>query len=216
MSNPAIVLVSGDNLDVLEQQFWRYTREYDVRCAPTAADAKREAMDVLTKGGQVALFVVESVLPDMDIHPAIGKICAAVPTARRVVVSHGENFRRDATDLRHGQANGKYDTFLLQLRDYLHRVGAPAASTCPTATRVARCSRATTGRRARGPWPVAETGQEPELDEDHGAALLEGMRPIEDMLRTSGQYGARVPVAADAPVVDRQMGFIGRDPAWSR
>jgi thioredoxin reductase (NADPH) len=106
-------LVSGDNLEVLEQQFWRYTREYDVRCAPTAADASREASDVLANDGQVALFVVESVLPDMDIYPAIDKIREAVPTARRVVVSHWENFRRDASDLRHGQANGKYDAFLL-------------------------------------------------------------------------------------------------------
>ena len=31
-----------------------------------------------------------------------------------------------------------------------------------------------------------------------------------------GQYGARVPVAHDAPVVDRLMGFIGRDPAGLR
>ena len=35
------------------------------------------------------------------------------------------------------------------------------------------------------------------------------------MLRSSGQYGAPVPVADDAPVVDRLMGFIGRDPAWA-
>ena len=34
VSNPAIILVSGDHLDVLEEQFWRYTREYDVRCRP--------------------------------------------------------------------------------------------------------------------------------------------------------------------------------------
>ena len=64
--NPAIILVSGDNLDVLEQQFWRYTHEYDVRCASTAAQSKIEAADVLASGGQVALFVLESVLPDME------------------------------------------------------------------------------------------------------------------------------------------------------
>ena len=110
---PAIILVSGDHLDVLEQQFWRYTREYDVRCAPTAADAAREAHDVIAGGGQVALFVVQSVLPDMEIYPAIGKIRQAVPTARRVVVSHVDSFRRDAEVLRQGQATGKYDAFLL-------------------------------------------------------------------------------------------------------
>ena len=64
-------------------------------------------------------------------------------------------------------------------------------------------------------WDLARaTGQQPGLDEDFAASMLEGMRPIEGLLRSSGQYGAAVPVAADAPVVDRLMGFIGRDPAW--
>lgn len=116
MSNPAIILVSGDHLDVLEEQFWRYSREYDVRCAHTASDAKRQALDVLSGGGQVALFVLESVLPDMEVYPAIAKIRQTVPTARRVVVAHWENFRRDAAALRHGQATGKYDAFLLMPR----------------------------------------------------------------------------------------------------
>lgn len=65
-------------------------------------------------------------------------------------------------------------------------------------------------------WDLSRaTGQEPGLDEDFAATLFEGMQPIEELLRTSGQYGAAVPVAADAPVVDRLMGFIGRDPEWS-
>ncbi len=65
-------------------------------------------------------------------------------------------------------------------------------------------------------WDLARaTGQEPGLDEDFAATMLEGMRPIEELLRSSGQYGAAVPVAEDAPVVDRLMGFIGRDPSWT-
>ncbi len=40
------------------------------------------------------------------------------------------------------------------------------------------------------------------------------MEPIEEMMRPSGQYGARVPVPDDADVADRMLGFIGRDPAW--
>ena len=65
-------------------------------------------------------------------------------------------------------------------------------------------------------WDLARaTGQEVRLDEDFAATLLDGMRPIEEVLRSSGQYGAPVPVPADAPVVDRLMGFIGRDPAWT-
>ena len=64
-------------------------------------------------------------------------------------------------------------------------------------------------------WDLARaTGQSVDLDEDFAAALLGGMRRMEDVLRTSGQYGPPVPVPDDAPVVDRLMGFIGRDPAW--
>lgn len=116
MSNPAIILVSGAHLDVLEEQFSRYAREYDVRLATTAAEGKQHAVEVIGSGGQVALFVLESELPDMELYPAIGKIRQTVPTARRVVVSHWENFRRDAEALRHGQATGKYDAFLLMPR----------------------------------------------------------------------------------------------------
>jgi uncharacterized protein (TIGR03086 family) len=64
-------------------------------------------------------------------------------------------------------------------------------------------------------WDLGRaSGQDAGLDEDFAAMLLEGMRPIEQLLRDSGQYGPPVPVAADAPVVDRLMGFIGRDPGW--
>lgn len=116
MSNPAIILVSGDHLDVLEQQFARYADEYDVRLAASATEAERQALEVLDGGGQVCLFVIESVLPDMEVYPAIATIRQAVPTARRVVVAHWENFRRDAEALRAGQATGKYDAFLLMPR----------------------------------------------------------------------------------------------------
>ena len=64
-------------------------------------------------------------------------------------------------------------------------------------------------------WDLARaSGQEPGLDEGYAAMMLEGMRPMEEMLRASGQYGPAVPVPDDASAVDRLMGFIGRDPSW--
>jgi uncharacterized protein (TIGR03086 family) len=64
-------------------------------------------------------------------------------------------------------------------------------------------------------WDLARAGGlDPQLDEDFAHQLLEGMRPIDRVLRDSGQYGPAVPVPDDAPVVDRLMGFVGRDPAW--
>ena len=65
-------------------------------------------------------------------------------------------------------------------------------------------------------WDLARaSGQEPRLDEDFAAPAARGHAArSRQMLRDSGQYGAAVPVPDDAPVVDRLMGFIGRDPAW--
>jgi uncharacterized protein (TIGR03086 family) len=64
-------------------------------------------------------------------------------------------------------------------------------------------------------WDLARAGGlDPRLDEDFAHQLLEGMRPLDRVLRDSGQYGPAVPVPDDAPVADRLMGFVGRDPAW--
>lgn len=65
-------------------------------------------------------------------------------------------------------------------------------------------------------WDLARaTGQDDRLDEATCAAMLEGMQPIEELLRGSGHYGPRVPVPGDATVQDRLLGFIGRDPEWA-
>jgi uncharacterized protein (TIGR03086 family) len=64
-------------------------------------------------------------------------------------------------------------------------------------------------------WDLARaTGQDDTLDPDYCAELLDGMIPFEEAMRGSGQYGPRVPVPDDAPVQDRMLGFIGRDPNW--
>jgi uncharacterized protein (TIGR03086 family) len=64
-------------------------------------------------------------------------------------------------------------------------------------------------------WDVARaTGQDDRLDPDLCAQLLAGMTQMEDAMRESGQYGPAVPVPDDAPVQDRMLGFIGRDPYW--
>jgi uncharacterized protein (TIGR03086 family) len=66
-------------------------------------------------------------------------------------------------------------------------------------------------------WDLARaTGQDDRLDADFCAQLLSGMEPMEELMRSSGQYGARVEVGADADAQTRLLGFIGRDPSWSR
>ena len=64
-------------------------------------------------------------------------------------------------------------------------------------------------------WDLARaTGQDDRLDPQFCATLLAGMEEMEEAIRSSGQYGARVPVPADADPQTRLLGFIGRDPSW--
>ena len=66
-------------------------------------------------------------------------------------------------------------------------------------------------------WDLARaTGQDETLDPALCAEMLAGMEPMEDLLRSSGQYGARVPVPDDADVQTRLIAFIGRDPYAGR
>jgi len=65
-------------------------------------------------------------------------------------------------------------------------------------------------------WDLARSqGRTPDLDTGYAKRLLGGMEPIDAILRSSGQYGPKVEVAADADAVSRLMGFIGRDPGWA-
>jgi uncharacterized protein (TIGR03086 family) len=64
-------------------------------------------------------------------------------------------------------------------------------------------------------WDLAKAlGREPDLDQERCRTALEGMKPIDQMLRDSGQFGPAVPVAEDASPQDKLAAFIGRDPAW--
>ena len=66
-------------------------------------------------------------------------------------------------------------------------------------------------------WDLARaTGQDETLDPVRCAALLEGLEPMDDVLRASGQYGPRVEIDEDADVQSRLLAFIGRDPRPDR
>jgi hypothetical protein len=59
------------------------------------------------------------------------------------------------------------------------------------------------------------TAQDDRLDPDFCVQLLAGMEQMEQVIRSSGQYGARVEVPDDADPQARLLGFIGRDPCWT-
>ncbi len=62
-------------------------------------------------------------------------------------------------------------------------------------------------------WDLARaTGQDEPLDAAKATAMLEGMLPMDEMLRQSGQYGPRVEVPDDADPTTKLMAFVGRTP----
>jgi len=65
-------------------------------------------------------------------------------------------------------------------------------------------------------WDLARaTGQDDRLDPGFCAQLLAGMEQMEEVIRSSGQYGVRVEVPGNADSQTRLLGFIGRDPFWT-
>jgi uncharacterized protein (TIGR03086 family) len=65
-------------------------------------------------------------------------------------------------------------------------------------------------------WDIAvATGGAGALDEQAAAIVLDLYEHVPlDYLRSRGAFGPAVPVAVDAPVTDRLLGLLGRDPRW--
>lgn len=113
MHQPAIVVVSARHADELTQPFRRYQHEYDVHVVGTDEQAKQSAKQLLAAGDRVALFTIDTDLPDDQLLQVVLGLRTAVPTARRVLVSHVSRFRDDAAELRRLVASGKVDAHLL-------------------------------------------------------------------------------------------------------
>lgn len=62
-------------------------------------------------------------------------------------------------------------------------------------------------------WDLARAaGLDERLDEGLVAGMLEGLQPIDEMLRSSGHYGPKVAVADDADTQMKLLAFTGRHP----
>ena len=62
-------------------------------------------------------------------------------------------------------------------------------------------------------WDLARaTGLDETLDPAICAEMFAGMEPLDDLLRSSGQYGPRVVVPDDADAQTKLLAFIGRTP----
>lgn len=61
-------------------------------------------------------------------------------------------------------------------------------------------------------WDLARAAGRPDpIPADVAEEMLAGMREIEELLRSSGQFGPATPAPPDATPGDRLMAFLGRD-----
>ncbi len=114
-ANPLIVLCAPLHADVLVSQFARYAYDYDVRTTSSSAETV-ELLKSLSPQDRVALLVAETEIPDDYVLHALYRWRSLVPTARRIVTAHVDDFRARAEGLRSGLATGKYDAYLLMPR----------------------------------------------------------------------------------------------------
>ena len=62
-------------------------------------------------------------------------------------------------------------------------------------------------------WDLARAvGLDESLDATEVHRMFEGMEPMDEMLRQSGQFGPRVDVPADADEQTKLIAFTGRQP----
>jgi thioredoxin reductase (NADPH) len=113
---PALILVSELRGDLLADEFGRYARDYEVHTTTSAAQAEHLAESICDAGGQVALFVTESALPDADVLDGLDRWRTVVPTARRLVVARVSGYLDESEELRRGLTDGVFDAWLLMPR----------------------------------------------------------------------------------------------------
>ncbi len=111
-----IVLVSEEHCEQLRDEFWRYSREYDLRTARSSAEALATTAEAHAAGSMVALFASDSVLPDANIREACQQWRATVPTARIALVPPAERFLGHARELRPEMSKGTFDSYLIMPR----------------------------------------------------------------------------------------------------
>ena len=84
---PMILVVAAQYAEVMEGEFSRYKRDYEVVVVPTLADGLRQAQRAIAFNGQIALVAAESSLADTPGLVALDCIHALSPTVKRVLAS---------------------------------------------------------------------------------------------------------------------------------
>ena len=86
---PAIVLVvATEHIPVVESEFGRYARDYDILCADDAAGGRELVRQALEDGQPVALLGVGWVVPGVDVGlDLLDELHTLLPAARRICLT---------------------------------------------------------------------------------------------------------------------------------
>lgn len=109
---PLILIISKEQPELLESEFARYARDYEVVVVPSLADGLRQAQRTIAYGGQVALVASEVRLDDTPGLVALDCTHAIHPTVKRVLLLGWGEFRTTRTMVREAMAAGRLDTSL--------------------------------------------------------------------------------------------------------
>ena len=107
------MLVSEEYPERLREEFWRYSREYELHTARSNAETLELIGELLASGASIAMFVADCVLPDADIRDAMRQWSALVPSARRAVVPPMDRFLANGRELRPEMSKGTFDSYLV-------------------------------------------------------------------------------------------------------
>jgi thioredoxin reductase (NADPH) len=109
-----LLVVAAEHLPVVESEFGRYSRDYDVVCVPDADTARTTVARLRDTGQQVALIGVGWRVPGTDWGiELMAELRRDLPTARRICLVTRDDYTPSLPKLREALARGKYDTYLL-------------------------------------------------------------------------------------------------------
>ena len=112
---PAIVLVvAAENIRVVDSEFARYARDYDILCADDADGGRELVRQALADQQPVALLGVGWTLPGVEVGlDLLDELHTLLPAARRICLTTRGDFNLSMAKLREALGRGRIDTYLL-------------------------------------------------------------------------------------------------------
>jgi thioredoxin reductase (NADPH) len=110
---PVIVVLSADDVGRVVDEFWRYSRDHELRPATSSAAAIDEAEAVQADGRRVAMFVTDVDLPGADLAAALRSWRERAPGSVRVAVPPGRRYFAGASTVLPELTRGTLDSYLM-------------------------------------------------------------------------------------------------------